>query len=331
MTGTDKYNSFALCREMLDTPRVIREMDPGGIEAIQLESRSILLSGEGSSRIFPARRLIAQALREGWPVHVITEAALQAMEYQLQGYHVFVASNSGRTAEGVQLVRHLRGTTPVTGIVAKAGTPIADESDSSIVLQCGPEDAVAATKSVMEQAVTYEILFRKSLGASPLDRNNLAEMMDHVLSMDLDKALVDRITAAETVYFAGRNDGVAEELTLKTNEITRKRSDFLEGTYAVHGVEEVMRSGEVVVLIDPYPAQEEKFDQVLRGGVGMDVVAIASRPTRFPTIVLPRGGAQAPYLQLAAGWNLLVEVGLAAGIDLDKPERARKVGNEFQG
>jgi len=29
--------------------------------------------------------------------------------------------------------------------------------------------------------------------------------------------------------------------------------------------------------------------------------------------------------------NLLVEIGLASGINLDKPERARKVGNEFIG
>jgi glucosamine--fructose-6-phosphate aminotransferase (isomerizing) len=35
------------------------------------------------------------------------------------------------------------------------------------------------------------------------------------------------------------------------------------------------------------------------------------------------------YLELAAGWNLLVEVGVQTGIDLDKPVRARKVGNEF--
>jgi len=34
------------------------------------------------------------------------------------------------------------------------------------------------------------------------------------------------------------NNGVAEELALKTNEITRKKSAFLEGTFAVHGIEE---------------------------------------------------------------------------------------------
>jgi hypothetical protein len=34
---------------------------------------------------------------------------------------------------------------------------------------------------------------------------------------------------------------------------------------------------------------------------------------------------------LSAGWNILVEVGINLGINLDKPTRARKVGNEFVG
>jgi len=64
-------------------------------------------------------------------------------------------------------------------------------------------------------------------------------------------------------------------------------------------------------------------------GVGMTVLAIADRPTPFPTIQIPRGEPFTEYLQLAAGWNLMVEVGIAAGVNLDKPVRARKVGNEF--
>ncbi|TVR72086.1 MAG: sugar isomerase [Spirochaetaceae bacterium] len=345
MRNTDKYNRFALCREMMETPHVIERLDPRTVEAVQLAADRVLLTGEGSSRIFPAKRVIAQAHRAGWPLFLTTEAATQAMEYDLKDYHVFVASNSGRTAEGVQLVRHLRGgkraagastavnaagAAMVTGIVATAGTPIATEADNGIVLQCGPEAAVAATKSVLEQAVTYEVLFRNSLGLAPLNRSDLAHRMKPVLEAELDRSIVDRIAASGTVYFAGRNDGVAEELTLKTNEITRKCSDFLEGTYAVHGIEEVMRAEDVVILIDPYEAQEEKFDQVLRGGVGLEVIAIAPRPTRFPTIPVPEAGDMNSYLLLAAGWNLLVEVGLAAGIDLDTPRRARKVGNEIR-
>ena len=49
----------------------------------------------------------------------------------------------------------------------------------------------------------------------------------------------------------------------------------------------------------------------------------------FPTILIPEIAYFDTYLQMAAGWNLLVECGLKLSIDLDKPERARKIGNEF--
>jgi glucosamine--fructose-6-phosphate aminotransferase (isomerizing) len=70
---------------------------------------------------------------------------------------------------------------------------------------------------------------------------------------------------------------------------------------------------------------------VLATGVGLKIVAIADRDTPFETIKVPSAGEMNPYVYLCAGWNLLVEIGLATGINLDKPERARKVGNEFTG
>ena len=64
-------------------------------------------------------------------------------------------------------------------------------------------------------------------------------------------------------------------------------------------------------------------------GVGLKIVTIADHDTPFTTIRVPKAGEMKPYVMLCAGWNLLVEIGLAKGINLDKPERARKVGNEL--
>jgi len=64
-------------------------------------------------------------------------------------------------------------------------------------------------------------------------------------------------------------------------------------------------------------------------GAGVDVIAVSARKTLFPTIIIPDGGEYAEYIQLAAGWNILVETGIALEIDLDHPLRARKVGNEY--
>jgi glucosamine--fructose-6-phosphate aminotransferase (isomerizing) len=218
-------------------------------------------------------------------------------------------------------------------LTAFADTKLESLATKGYVLTCGEEGAVAATKSVIEQALFYRGLLEAAAGSSGLASrlSELSGAVDQALTTDIDPEVVSAIAEAETLFWAGRNDGVAEELTLKTNEITRKPADYLEGTYAVHGIEEVMTSGQVVIWVDPYEESEAKFEEVLAQGVGLKIVAISHRPTRFPTIQIPDAGDLSGYVQMAAGWSVLVEVGLRLGIDIDKPERARKVGNEFAG
>jgi len=188
----------------------------------------------------------------------------------------------------------------------------------------------AATKSVVEQALFYQSILCHVAGADPAAQiAGLDEKLQEVLTMAIDPGIVDKATAAPTIYFAGYNDGVAEELTLKTNEITRRKSDYLEGTYAVHGIEEIMDPQDIVFVVDPIEEEAGKFREVLLEGVGLTVVAIAQHETPFPTIRVPAAGEMAPFVHLCTGWNLLVEIGLALGINLDKPQRARKVGNEL--
>jgi len=45
----------------------------------------------------------------------------------------------------------------------------------------------------------------------------------------------------------------------------------------------------------------------------MSIIAVSSSQTIFPTIIIPNGGQYAEYVQLAAGWNILVETGIALG------------------
>ncbi len=335
-----KYKDFALVQEMLETPDIMARFDYGQTAAVAEEVKKrgkLFLTGEGSSRIFPAKNMITEVLRAGSPFMVATEGARQAHEYALDDFVVFGASNSGQTKEVISLFHRLRekGHSARYGLTAHDGTKLADLSNECFVLTCGKEDAVAATKSVVEQGLFYQSLLCAVTDAgSPHVANNQQQAADagrQALEMEIPSEIVQAVAAAPVIHFAGRNNGVAEELTLKTNEITRRKSDYLEGTYAVHGIEEVMNPGEVVVIVDPYPEEVEKFRDCLEKGVGMYVVAIASQPTLFPTIEIPHVWGYDSFLQLMAGWNLLVSVGIANGIDLDKPERARKVGNAFEG
>lgn len=326
-----KYTKFGLVKDMLDTCDVVKSLDIERICSCGCQSDKVLLTGEGSSRIFPAKNTVCNSHICNYRQNIITEGGRQSCGYNLDGYSVFISSNSGKTAEAVSLIRsgRLAGTAGVTGITAFNGTPVADETDRSYVLSCGKENAVAATKSVIEQALFYDILFRQLNGVPLPDRTGLSEKLEQCLTLDIAEELVQKLAAAGVIYFAGRNNGVAEELALKTNEIVRRKSMFLEGTYAVHGIEEVMNPGEVVVLIDPFPEEEEKIKNTLEKGVGMTVAAIASRETLFPTVKIPSYDGFDTYLQLCAGWNLLVDAGIMLDVDLDHPLRARKVGNEF--
>jgi len=331
-----QYSGFALVREMMDTVGVVRQFDKnqtGDVAADIQSAGRLLLTGEGSSRIFPAKNAIRKALQKGLNLHIVTDGSRQSAEYDLSEFAVFHASNSGRTKEVVLLARKLAdsGNEKRYALTANKDTVLEAACNRTFVLKCGWEQAVAATKSVVEQALFYEsVLWHISGYAAAADTAALASCIETALTMTVDKEIVLAATGASTIYFAGFNDGVAEELTLKTNEITRRKSDFLEGTYAVHGIEEVMESGDVVFVIDPIDAEIDKFQEVLVDGVGLKVIAIADRETPFPTIRVPSAGDLTPYVYLCAGWNLLVEIGLALGINLDKPERARKVGNEVQ-
>jgi len=341
-----KYN-FALVREMLRAPEIIRSFNfdqVGKIVASVKQTGRLFCTGEGSSRIFPSKRLIASMHTRGMPFPIVTEGGRQSLEYDLSGWTVMGASNSGQTKELICLIEKLIGENHkhIFGLTATPGSKLTQVAES-IVLSCGKEEAVAATMSVVEQALVYQAI---EVGLTDCKcgcvsrKQEAGKLAADVLAAEYDAELIAKFVAAPVIYLAGRNTGVAEELALKTNEITRKPSQYLEGTIVVHGIEEVMNPQDVVVLIEPFEQDMEFYKKNLVDGVGMTVVAISSKPTLFPTIAVPTLKRQEreqsscdpqydEYFQLLAGWNLLVQTGIACGIDIDKPKRARKVGNAY--
>jgi glucosamine--fructose-6-phosphate aminotransferase (isomerizing) len=329
-----KYSKYALVREMMETPQIIRSFGTKAATpfSFAVSAKKVLfLTGEGSSRIFPAKRAIYASLKKGDALTLLTEGATQAEEYNLKDYAIFAASNSGQTKEVIRLVTALKEKhhDAVFGLTANKNTKLEELAVRTHVLSCGRENAVAATKSVIEQGLFYDSLLRSLRHEKMAGLEELADQFQTALTEKIDPAIIRIIQKADIIYFAGRNNGVAEELALKTNEITRKKSAFLEGTFAVHGIEEVMNRNEVLIWIEPFDEEQEKFRECLIAGVGINIISISSHNTTFPNIIIPDGGEYAEYVQLAAGWNILVETGISLGIDLDKPKRARKIGNEY--
>jgi glucosamine--fructose-6-phosphate aminotransferase (isomerizing) len=318
----------------------------------------LLLTGEGSSRIFPAKNFLYQLRKSliSAKLNAVTEGCYQSLEYDLADWYVIAASNSGQTGEAVELYKHLQELNHCNNFVVTASenAKLSELAAQTLVLKCGAENAVAATKSVIEQALTYLSIFYNlkeiAEDCPKKNQNNcndnkskdtkseelrvklekLSVLGRQVLSVKRDSNLVELIANANTLFVAGRNDGAAEELALKATEITRKRSIYLEGTFLLHGIEEIISENDVVILVEPFMPICKKIQELFVEKHNISVISISKFPTPFPTIQIPELSDYDQFLQLFAGWNLLVEAALHVGINPDKPIRARKIGNKFE-
>ncbi len=299
--------NFALLDDMRAVPDIIRNFDPHCVAAwrehIQ-QTKKLFLTGEGSSRILPAHNLITRAMQQGTDWQIQTEGARQATDYNLTDYTVIGGSNSGRTREVLALFTQLHNQNKLAyAVTATPDSLISTLAAATHLLQCGPEQAVAATKSVVEQTLVYQSLLA---GPEWAHQQLAADHCTTLLNDVIPSTMIDTVAKASCLYFTGRNDGVAQELALKASEITRKPSVYLEGTSLLHGIEEIMQSTDVVIIVEPFAADSDKINSVLHQGIGTTIIAIAHTDTAFPTIRIPQLAGFDVYFQLLAGWNLLV-------------------------
>ncbi len=244
-----RFGEFCLVREMLETPEILAGFDfgaSGPTAQVVKEAGRLFLTGEGSSRIFPAKNLIYDALRLGIPLAPCHRGRSAGPRVRPGGFRR-VRGQQQRQDQGSDLAVHPAG---------RAGAPAALRPDG--------QRGYAAGKSVRplphaplrqgERGGGHEERGRAGpvLPFDPLPLGKPAKRRGAQPGAGRGESEGDARRASSTrswsrrsprrrsIYFAGRNNGVAEELTLKTNEITHKKSDYLEGTYAVHGIEEVM-------------------------------------------------------------------------------------------
>ena len=93
--NSERYTQFGLVQDMLSVPGIIERFDPQQVEQVAAaigQVGRLLMTGEGSSRLFPAKNAIAQARRCGCPLQLHTEGGRQAQEYDLRDWAVFALS-----------------------------------------------------------------------------------------------------------------------------------------------------------------------------------------------------------------------------------------------
>ncbi len=177
-------------------------------------------------------------------------------EFLGKGSVVVAFSQSGETADVIEAVKEAkkRGA-KILSIVNAAGSTLARESDGVLLLNCGPEVGVAATKSFTAQVVVANLVVDAVLGKR---RSNgfkeLSEAVAKVLESEAQvKKLVELYKDRPDFYFVARGYGspVAMEGALKLKELSYIHAEGMPASELKHGTLALIEKGTPVVVINP--------------------------------------------------------------------------------
>ena len=202
----------------------------------------------------------------------VTDAYAASEHHLARGYdRVVVITRSGTTTEVIEVVNGLRATgTPHVSIVATPGTPVAERSAATILLDDVDERSVVQTRF----ATTTLALLRASLGE---DLTSAVDQARAVLAEDPADAYRP-LTLADQVTFLGRGwtNGIANEAALKLRESAQFWSESYPAMEYRHGPISIAAPGRAVWAFGPVP--EGLADEVRATGAHFehrDVDALA--------------------------------------------------------
>ena len=328
-------------QEMLETEKVCLDFDFGITEQLshKIGTDRIIFTGMGSSLIFPGKQAKNRAMKLNPSNRIESYFASDLFQYtDFKDTYVFLCSNSGKTKEVILLLDHVKSLgAKCVAVTAVEDSILADRSDEKIILSCGFEQGVAATKSVVEQGLIYDSLIHhlsnnqgKKVNFSSLKKEltKTALAIRNNVNVTLDKDTLATLVESNNYFMVGLDNGVAEEITLKSYEIARKMALFYPDTHIVHGVEEAIE-GNCAVIFRPSAFKEYLSDfQTFSDKTNCQLIGIDNQGSLIG-VGVDINETFSNYCLLAAGWGLLRSVGNELQLDIDHPEKASKVGNPY--
>lgn len=200
---------------------------------------------------------------------VIMSSEFQYFSETLEpGSTVIAISQSGETADVLHSVKKAKEKgAKILSIVNVSTSSLARLSDSVLVLNCGPEIGVAATKSFTGQLmVVYNIvnMLTDNQLNFELDKKNLVKLVDIVLTLDDEiKSLVDLLDEdIKDIYILGRSlhYPIALEGSLKIKELAYIHAEGIAAGELKHGPLALIDKESVVVVLNPF---DETYQDII--------------------------------------------------------------------
>jgi glucosamine--fructose-6-phosphate aminotransferase (isomerizing) len=174
------------------------------------------------------------------------------------------ASQSGRSAEIVQLVERAQGHAPIIGVTNTADSPLAIRSDAAVITQAGEEFSVACKTFVTMLAALAWLGDRLTEQAPDSTLTAIHRAADATesylthLETHVDE-LSSQLTGVQNVYYVGRGASLAAVGTgaLITKEAARVPAEGMSSAAFRHGPLEVLTPQHFVVVYEGAPPTVE--------------------------------------------------------------------------
>ncbi len=284
------YAHYTL-KEIHEQPETVQRaalQDPARLESFVRTLKgatSVLLTASGSS--YHAALLLRDRLNREAKIRC---DAVLAGEFEDQAHFVekgsvvVAFSQSGETADLLHAVKvgRARGAS-VVSVVNAAGSSLARESDEVLLLNCGPEVGVAATKSFTSQVVVGNVIADALLGkrtsgdAKRIGANVESVLGEEEVVREIARAFSDR----SDFYFIARGHHypVALEGALKLKELAYLHAEGMPASELKHGTLALIEKGTPVVVLAP---SGEGFSGTISNALelqarGAEVIGISDR------------------------------------------------------
>jgi glucosamine--fructose-6-phosphate aminotransferase (isomerizing) len=338
-----EYKHFML-KEIMEEPQAVRAavmQDKQSFTQLAMDilrARQVIITACGTSRYaaLVGRYLFSEVAQKFCDVVMASEFQYFSSSID-RNTMVIAVSQSGETADVTEGVKRARSKeAQVISIINKPGSILSRMSDGVIYLNCGPEIAVAATKSLISQLAIFYLLSFTMV-------NQFDQAVDRLkgISGELTKALdwnrkqleelARRFKNKRDFYYIARgiNFPIASEAALKLKEISYAHAEGLPAGELKHGTLALVEEGTPVIAICPndYTFNETLSNATEAKARGAFIIGVSDKEDELydAWVKIPQVDSPFyPMVSIAPLHLFAYYLALKLGKDPDKPRNLAK-------
>jgi glucosamine--fructose-6-phosphate aminotransferase (isomerizing) len=300
-------------------------------------SRTVFLTGSGTS--YHCALIAKHLLSNFAKIHAETMVSSE-FQYTLDGIDntsvLLAISQSGETADVLQAVKAAKHMgARILSIVNIPTSSLARISDWFLLIECGPEVGVAATKSFTAQlSLIYTIVDRLCNGCLGFeaDKAFLGGALREILDTEIEiRRIAERLRDATDIYIIGRSIHypIALEGALKLKELAYIHAEGMTAGELKHGPLALIESNSYVIIINPNDTTSN--DNIATAheikARGATIIGISDRPDEVYDIFIKIPSVKSiiyPIIEVLPFQILAYYLALAKNADPDYPRNLAK-------